>query len=522
MQDYITAVKDNITRVVSAYKSTYADGGLKFAFVGYRDISDANQFEILEFTDDVGKLTSFIAGVEAEGGGDEAEDVQGGLRKASELDWLAAGSHASRCLIHIADAPGHGEDLHDSKVSDEHAYKYDQRELEDVLRKLKKTNVNYFFYKLNPSCDIMIKKFNDTMRGEVLSDFITVKPFGEIDKIAEAVLRDVVSTVMATQLVTTQDRISCSYRSNRQSSAGSSLPEPTLVVPIEAEDIIWDGQTVHHDVELMTWAPPKGLTALRAKQRSNYGKLSFMGETTTCMRWVTQPFAKGCERWAFHAQIEGVFRNKQWDNFVLKRFMDGQHSKPRYDKAVEESVIAGFLAAQWTSKQLASSRKIEYIEAFVLEIESQQDGQCQPPSKPEYFCAEVLMRAGCQFDKYCNNFMTWDEGLLRKELLQFSEWTHDVTGGYLMVTDLQGWFDHHTRTYYLTDPSIQCEDGTRFGATNLGERAIRANIETVRTLLQRFENCTTDGTPGLVMCSAAPVADSSAPAVEVVAVPGKA
>ena len=51
-------------------------------------------------------------------------------------------------------------------------------------------------------------------------------------------------------------------------------------------------------------------------------------------------------------------------------------------------------------------------------------------------------------------------------LLRFALWTYEVTGGYLMVTDLQGVLT--AEGYTLTDPVVLCTDLTRFGSTNLG------------------------------------------------------
>jgi len=49
-------------------------------------------------------LQNFIARSKAMGGGDGAEDVAGGLKKALSLTWKGD----TRIIIHIADAPAHG------------------------------------------------------------------------------------------------------------------------------------------------------------------------------------------------------------------------------------------------------------------------------------------------------------------------------------------------------------------------------------------------------------------------------
>jgi myosin-heavy-chain kinase len=51
--------------------------------------------------------------------------------------------------------------------------------------------------------------------------------------------------------------------------------------------------------------------------------------------------------------------------------------------------------------------------------------------------------------------------------MAFSYFTHHVSGGSLVIADIQG-----VGTFY-TDPQIHTLDGEGFGAGNLGERGIR-------------------------------------------------
>ena len=47
----------------------------RIAFVAYRDIKDAQRFEVFPFNMDVSAFESFVANVEAKGGDDTPEDV---------------------------------------------------------------------------------------------------------------------------------------------------------------------------------------------------------------------------------------------------------------------------------------------------------------------------------------------------------------------------------------------------------------------------------------------------------------
>ena len=76
----------------------------RHAVVAYRDISDTNQFERLEFTEDVDLLDRFIHQLKASGGGDVPEDVAGALRESLDRGW----SGKARFCVLVTDAPGHG------------------------------------------------------------------------------------------------------------------------------------------------------------------------------------------------------------------------------------------------------------------------------------------------------------------------------------------------------------------------------------------------------------------------------
>jgi hypothetical protein len=78
-QDCINAIKDFIEKIIDLMKLKYNYSKFRLAIVGYRDICDGDeQFEILDFTEDVKKFRNKLKSLEAKGGGDECEDVLGG------------------------------------------------------------------------------------------------------------------------------------------------------------------------------------------------------------------------------------------------------------------------------------------------------------------------------------------------------------------------------------------------------------------------------------------------------------
>lgn len=60
----------------------------------------------MPFNENVEEVKTFINKVHADGGGDEPEDMQGGLKLCLLQDWTEEA--AKRCVL-ITDAPPHGK-----------------------------------------------------------------------------------------------------------------------------------------------------------------------------------------------------------------------------------------------------------------------------------------------------------------------------------------------------------------------------------------------------------------------------
>lgn len=108
MCSWIQRSKETLTGIIKNVCEEHKGLTVKVAFVGYRDISDINRFEIHDFDTDLGKVSNFIGRMSATGGGDFPEDVQGAFNKALNLGWS---KHSAKQCILICDAPGHGTDL---------------------------------------------------------------------------------------------------------------------------------------------------------------------------------------------------------------------------------------------------------------------------------------------------------------------------------------------------------------------------------------------------------------------------
>jgi hypothetical protein len=116
MQEHIDKAKNKMKDIIKEVNEAYPDSTIRLGIVGYRDIKDAKRFEILPFTTDGEEARDFLDKVKADGGDDFPEDVNGGFRKTLyELVWEEA---AAKMIIHIADAPCHGNDFHTNRYDD--------------------------------------------------------------------------------------------------------------------------------------------------------------------------------------------------------------------------------------------------------------------------------------------------------------------------------------------------------------------------------------------------------------------
>ena len=82
--------------------------------VTYRDLSDSNRFEVMDFDPSIDKFVAFVGALQAEGGDDSAEDLAGGVQQTNALSW----HHPTRLAFIIVDYLCHGNDLNGGGIDD--------------------------------------------------------------------------------------------------------------------------------------------------------------------------------------------------------------------------------------------------------------------------------------------------------------------------------------------------------------------------------------------------------------------
>ena len=87
MDAWIERARQTLQEIISNVVSSTNGLRVRVCFIGYRDHSDAERFEICPFTEDLTQVKEFISKVVADGGSDFPEDVVGGLRKCLDQRW---------------------------------------------------------------------------------------------------------------------------------------------------------------------------------------------------------------------------------------------------------------------------------------------------------------------------------------------------------------------------------------------------------------------------------------------------
>jgi hypothetical protein len=154
MKSYIEATKNDILEFVHSILSLHPNISLRLAFIGYRDHCDKEErLAVMRFSPSVEEFQTTVGNQVAKGGGDDCEDVMGGLHVVRGLDW----SSETRILYHIADAPCHGRDFHRTDCSDDFP-EGDPNGLKpaEILAELKALKVQYFFGKIKDRTDLMV------------------------------------------------------------------------------------------------------------------------------------------------------------------------------------------------------------------------------------------------------------------------------------------------------------------------------------------------------------------------------
>ena len=487
MSSYIAAVKNSIREIVDRIQKTNGDLKLRLAMVAYRDIGDGSErFEVLDFCSSVDTFKAFVGKLTATGGDDAPEDMAGAVQKANALDW----KYSTRVVFLIADAPCHGRQFHslfDSYPSGTPGIDI-VKELKSLLAMTGSGTMTVNFGRITGTTDAMINRFAD------LGINMDVMSIHDTAKVSAGVTKSVRKSIFKTMTLTTdgtKSAASFGSLSKDRRAAAVSL-KAYKVTPTDTSTRKWRRQPVvavkvfrNRSIESFDDLRASiGIGVIQVRQTRR-------GSTTTMyMRRATEPFAEGELRIAYHAQLsrkKGDFGGASKNGVVVKSFKHigkGLNDRGQYFKQMEVSTIAHFLAEEYNRSKYrpAHCALVRVLQVCVVE----EEDETNEIHGHRRFSSEERLPEGA-FVKFNNNTGQWDEDYIDESLLRFSDYTYQMTRGYLMVADLQG--VKKGNEFVLTDPVILCKDLLRFGSTNLGGKFMEKCISSTRAYMK--EKCYT-------------------------------
>ena len=166
MQDLLDETRNSIKYILDKIKRDSPGIDVRFAYEGYRDfadLKDGEKYYTIDFETDMDTFKKKLEGIVAKGGGDDAEDVAGGIFAGVNMSWRSNARYA----VLIADAPGHGKQYHEDDVEDD--YKNGDPNghgLEDLMRDYAKKNINLCLTRIDDYTDKMYKKMIEAYQKE--------------------------------------------------------------------------------------------------------------------------------------------------------------------------------------------------------------------------------------------------------------------------------------------------------------------------------------------------------------------
>ena len=150
-----------------------------FGVVAYRDHppEETTYITMIHNLDSAEKALEFVKQLEAYGGGDVPEALFQGLSDSVlKIKWrnlIIPQKSYKKLLIHVADAPPHGNDFHDASMYDKWPKKCPSGiTLEKMAKIINDNNIFYHLCRLDKRTDIMMEKFKKKFNRFELIDLI--------------------------------------------------------------------------------------------------------------------------------------------------------------------------------------------------------------------------------------------------------------------------------------------------------------------------------------------------------------
>ena len=359
MGSYISQTKSDIFNIIDDIKAKYGNE-IQLGFVGYRDHCDGMQrIEKFEFSEDVDRFKDFVGSLAATGGGDTPEDVLGGLEATLSLGW----SNPSRIIVHIGDAPQHGEMFHDFGAGADDHYTVEPRglDVDDLFKTLRQLKIMYYFGRLNSSTDKMIQVFRQTGKGYVeeedVRDPSCIKPmvFKSVSNTINLGTYSLVETMKSRRVTEKRGGLQSITESSeggktlKEYSIIEEEPDSSSMEEFEAHNLICNTSFLNSLESLIDVKNHIG--AIDHKWKKIFVKMA------------QDPFAEGEQRISYHGIVGS-------SKVVLKEFKYYGNRRDRredYIELMETQAIAEFMAKRFNRVAPPGAKKIEFLNVSIVD-----------------------------------------------------------------------------------------------------------------------------------------------------------
>ncbi|KAI0473284.1 hypothetical protein GGR56DRAFT_667436 [Xylariaceae sp. FL0804] len=502
MRPYIDTAKQQVAAIMDDVKAAFLnEANVRISVVGYKDHGNTPNIEFLDFTSSADDVRRFLGQLKAVNGYDVPEDVLGGVQQALNASWR----QHTRCVIHIADAPGHGRALHDFSERQDNYYKAGSEPhrltYAPLFKKLVQLNMNYALLRINNSTDRMALAFSQVYvdagaegkldesnvyhskasGGPRSTKHVSAGPQFEELRLGTSysMLRHLVVSSVSSSVSRTANRLSMTVSSGPSSGrAGGKAGKLRIAnltairedgdtggdasdVPLEKGDPRWDTPGwLDETLQVEGFCPDTVVHSagtLNDMMASDDNIKLSMAELTIYAR--SKPFDQGSVRLAYYARTAASS-----NRFVVKSFKKGEKGLSHVVEDMQAQALCKAFALEFNGL-LKTEHPLDFVVTTCLQSKSRTASSNGGLSLEPFLDGE--------FVKYNSNGLWVKEDSpddpFNRLAQAFSHFTFERSWGHFLVADLQG------VNQSLTDPAIHTRDQERFklSETNLHEEGFK-------------------------------------------------
>lgn len=443
MGSYITAVKENVCNIIKETQNQFPGTQIRLAFLAYRDINDHDRFEINDFTEDAQSIINFAQKLQAQGGADGPEDVNGALQKSVELSW----NSSARLIFHIADAPCHNQLYHSCPDDFPKGYS-DDKPFENIFEELLMKKIVYAILQVNDSLKSMISKFREHYLNlrNYFEPGINVFHYRKLNNNPANLFSTIISSINHTMTSNIHSSLSSKFELKSKIKEIGKLPFKGIVEEDESEcdddPPMWNANeksgywVINKNVQLVSVDfSEEHKFDLEVSLNKFKIPLCEMNDQEV---WIhPQKANQGSFNKVFYAKLKfGATEKRMMIKFPKEQ---PKNAREYFENQLKLNTIGRILSKRY-NEELVEKTKIDKGISFVDELIYKKGDK--------YGVMETFIEG--EYTKYTNNatYITSETSELHLKIISFGHWSYQHTKGNIMITDLQG------SQSLLTDPTL--------------------------------------------------------------------